>query len=197
MITSLSVIFALGTMGFWVFFTALSILFWVLLAFEKRGWATFGLIVAVAIIWIFGGVNPVTYAVRNPLNACIFVGAYIAGAVVNAVYKWWDKCTTEGNKYRTLRAEWMERTPGVIVLPLTPAQKEQFHRDVHRAVYISSRPKFKDNKVLITSWMIHWPWHLSLALVHDPIAWLFRQIRDHLKNLFDRISARAYKGIDD
>lgn len=186
----------LGTIGFWIFFTAITILFWALLAFEKRGWATFGLIVALGLVWLFGGVNPIAYAVSSPGSFSLMVGLYIAGGVVCATYKWWDKCTHAANQYKALRTEWMgERN--LVGNVLSAEQKEAFHRYDRKAFLLSSRPKVRENKALITSWMVHWPWYASWALLNDPITWIFRQIREHLTNLFDRISARAYRGIDE
>lgn len=185
---------AIGSFGFWLFLAAFTILFWICIETESPRWATTSMIGAFVALAYLGDFNLITFAKMHPLGFLGMVAAYLFGGVVYSIIKWWRYCKLAARKYRELETNWAEA--GHLNLPLTSVQKKSFFEYSWEAKELSSRPKARKNKSRILTWMIYWPFSATWTLINDPIVRFFKEAFARLSNVFDKISARAYKGIE-
>lgn len=186
-------IIALGTIGLWIFLCLFTILFWCLVENEKHGWATVSMVVAFVLFGFLGNFNVLDIARSHPLNFFLIILSYFVSGTVWSVAKWFFHVNKMARKYRDMREEWCIKN--YVNPPLTVEQLRMFHNYTGASRY-ATRPRAKQNKSMILTWMIYWPWSFVWTMINDPVVWFFKKIYRAMINLFDRISSRAYRDID-
>ena len=152
-------ILALGTIGFWIFLCAFTVLFWCLLENEKHGWATFSMALGLVAFSYLGSFNIVALAKTNPVAFLSLIVGYFAVGALWSVIKWWFHVTKMARRYKEMKSDWMagvnKTNPGTFIpgQALTAEQRDRFHRGSTASMY-ATRPRAKKNKSKIMTWMI-------------------------------------------
>lgn len=188
---------ALGTIGFWIFTIILTGIIWTLLEVDKPGWATFSMIVALTAFSFLGDFSIIDLVRNEPLKFVGLMGGYVIAGVLWSIAKWYFHVSSQARKYTEMKSNWMEICEIPPKTIINDQQRKDFFSANYGAVTISTRPKAKRNKGRILSWMMYWPWSASWTIINDPVVRLFKEIYAKLSTVFDKISAHAYKGIDD
>lgn len=182
---------ALGTVGFWVFFCVFTVLFWCLLENEKHGWASFSMLVGLAMFMWLGKVDMHSLELVPTLKLALL---YVACGTVWPLIKWYFHVNSQARKYKELRNKWA--TGANVAEPLSENNRKKFHDDVYSASALAKRPLAKNNKSKILAWGLYWPWSFTWTMINDPVVRLFKEIFYRLEFAFDKISKHAYKDID-
>jgi hypothetical protein len=164
MITSILEFFALGTFGFWVLCSLLSIVFIACIENENHWFPTCVLIALGAIYW-----KGLVALGLSWQGIAIGVVVYAAAGMVWSIYRWY--------RFVKEKAEDFRKRYGT---SLTDSQR----RDLKSEISVSS------NKALITGWIAYWPWSLVWNITGD----FFKTIYEQLQGVYQRIVDKALGG---
>lgn len=187
---------AFGSVGFWVFLVAFTILFWALLEVDKLGWATTSTVVALFLFSHFGNFDLMHVIRANPIIFVELVILHFLVGVLWATAKWFFHVRNRANKFRDGRNEWMRQRNIRRGTILDREQREQMFTDNYMLRGLAVRPKAKDNKARIFAWMVYWPWSMSWSIVNDPVIWIWKQLFVNVARTLDNIAKRLYRDID-
>ncbi len=200
-------LFVIGTLWFWLLLAAAAVVMAVCVAREAFGRATLTLVATLAVLTLFGDFNVLSWLRHHSVSFLIYLSVYLAAGTAWSVAKWWFfvrnlRAGYDEGKLRFLRENKVDGTA-------IPAElREGWRRNAHR--YMPDRlgrlapdisegvvPRARDYKGKIMSWMIYWPLSLIGTLIDDPIRKLFQAIFNAIQGAFQRISDRAFKGVED
>jgi len=204
-------IFAVGTLWFWLLVTVASILVLCCIEFEKGFFAFVTLVVTAVVLEKFGGLQILAHIKAHPLWVLGYVGAYFFLGTFWGVNKWWFFVRRQREKYDEARNLFEEDCKsgnyrvcyaGAEILPEEPEKaalvmKEEWAHCVEHgsydAVTFTYKPDPKKHKALIMSWMAYWPWSFFWTLLNDPIKRIFRGIIHRISGFMKRMSDRAFQ----
>lgn len=197
-------LFAIGSIGFWLLFSAISLLVIFAEEAERVGLALGGLIGAFVALALWGDFNVVKEAVENPaLVAVLFAGYFVAGAVWSVI-KWSfyvrdRRYRYEEDKMKFLRHHGVKgsKIPNVLLAAWKHRCEPAYTHDRHHPGTLAMVPQVHEHKARVMRWMMFWPWSVVWTIVNDPIKKLFKRIYRAIKSLLQHISDRTYRGIED
>jgi hypothetical protein len=164
MITSILEFFALGTFGFWLLCSLLSIVFIACIENENHWLPTVASIALAAIYWKGFVALGMTWQ-----GVAIGVLVYAVAGMVWSIYRWYRFVKEQAEDYRKRYGT-----------SLTDSQR----RDLKSDISVSS------NKALITGWIAYWPWSLVWNVTGD----FFKTIYEQLQGVYQRIVDKALGG---
>lgn len=204
-------LFALGSLGFWILLSVVCILLIAAVEYERPGWATLSLIATFSALAYFGDFNILTFAKENPLIATgCFVGYFVAGALW-ALGKWWFFLRARRENYNDTKAEFL-RQHGITgqqipdnLLKEWQEQTNWFIDNHHRRPTryakaqdtTSVAPRARDHKSRILTWMAYWPWSMFWTMINDFVKRVFKTIYEEIQVLFQKISDKVFAGVED
>ncbi|MBU1179759.1 hypothetical protein KJ885_02345 [Patescibacteria group bacterium] len=191
---------AVGGVLFWILLSVVCLLLIVAVEFERPGWATVSVIATFLLLGFFGDFNVWLAVKGNPLIALGFFFAYVVVGVLWSFGKWWFFVRNKRDEYeeckaRFLRDKGIENT-SVVPDNLKKEWSQQFGRYATRDYY-GGKPKARENKARILTWMIYWPWSMFWTLINDPIKRFFKFIYERLQKVYQKIADSVYKGVED
>jgi hypothetical protein len=168
-------LFAFGTLWFWLLIILTFILITTFVEKEEQSGtgATIILIISVFLIGIFGNFesfkNIFNYAVTNPWTVLGFFALYVVLGIVWSFFKWYFYLST-------IKEEVKEKKENCI----------KFYRQE-----IDISLSVNKNRVIV--WMSYWPFSIIWTLINDPIKKLYRYILHKISGLYQKISDRMFK----
>jgi hypothetical protein len=128
-------------------------------------------------------------------HSVYFAGSYIVVGLLWSWLKWWLFISKIAEKMKDSWQIFLKKN----ALPadtktLTPRQNEEW--DTHRS-YDLKKPLFSENKGKITIWVTYWPLSLVWSLLNDLIKKLIHQIVIRFRKIYEGISNKAFKDMDD
>jgi len=201
--------FVFGTIWFWLLLGAVTIVLFALIENDRFGWATFSLLLAAAVLHLFGDVNVFAFAREQPLTALLLAGGYAAAGTFWGLGKWFFFVQRERRRYEHQKAEFL-RSKGVSGNVVPPELKQAWRKECGGVTYqtvsddpdrcrkgvypVNMAPKASDHRGQIIGWMIYWPWSLVWTLINDPVVRLFKWIYRQIQGLLQKISDHAFRG---
>lgn len=164
MITSILEFFALGTFGFWLLCSILSVVFIACLENENQWFPTVVVLALGAIYW-----NPLAAIGLTWQSIGLGVLIYAAAGVLWSIYRWFRFVKSKADEFRRKYGS-----------SLTDSQR----RDLKSEISVSS------NKSLITGWIAYWPWSLVWNITGD----FFKTIYENLQGIYQKITDKALGG---
>ena len=161
MITSILEFFALGTFGFWLLCSLLSIVFIACLENESQWFPTVAVIAVTAIYW-----KPLAALGLTWQSIGLGILIYAAAGVAWSIYRWF--------RFVKFKADECRKTYGT---SLTESQRSSLKRDI----------SVSENKSRITGWIAYWPWSLVWNITGD----FFKTIYENLQGIYQKITDKA------
>ena len=149
---------------------------WVLLLFplvefEKSGFAFLTVIVGLALLQVFGGVDVTGTILRDPLSLILWVAAYLLVGIGYSLLRWNWYCSA-------WRRDYDATDPG-------------YQKDI----LWKNQPAAASSKNRIITWMMFWPWSAFWWFLSDFITEVFERIYRSFSSVYERIAQRHLKGI--
>lgn len=189
-------VFAIGSLGFWILLVALSAIVVAAMQFEKVIIATAGLVGAFTAMALWGDFNILAAIWAHPLIVVAVIAGYFVCGAAWAPTKWRFHVKECRYKYNDTKADFL-RDKGIESGSKIPDELLDEWKRYYRTGIQSKTPQARDNKSRILSWMTYWPWSLGWTLLNDPIRKLFRQIYRQMQSFLQGIADKAYAGVAD
>lgn len=191
-------VFALGAPGFWGLVLLETALLIVLIEWGKGGWATLSLVASLLALHFLGDLNVPGHVRQHPLVVPVAVLAYFALGTLWAIAKWWLYVRDQRARYDELRADFCHefKVEGAIPERLQQRWLERLQSAAARGRRVEVRPKARQHKGRILTWMSYWHWSLAWTTLNDPVRKLFRLIYHHIHDYLQEISDHAFKGVE-
>jgi hypothetical protein len=175
MISLLELLFAFGTLPFWITLALLMIVIWGFQEAERFGFAT---------VWLGGTIAALMFAnptllgsIRtHPTNLVVMALGYVVVGMVYSVGRWKLFLVDILGKARD--GETWKQGSTIYV---------KYHGD-----NIPIPPSVRSSKGRIIGWMAYWPWSGIWFLIHDPITRLYRVIYENLSAFLQGMSDRTF-----
>jgi hypothetical protein len=164
MITAILEFFALGTIGFWILCSLLSIVFIACIENETHWFPTCALIALGAIYW-----KPLVALGLAWQGLAIGALVYVVAGMIWSIYRWYRFVKETADKYRQQYGN-----------TLTDSNRSSLKSDIS----VSS------NKALITGWIAYWPWSLVWNITGD----FFKTAYEKLQKVYQGITDKALSG---
>lgn len=192
-------VFALGTFWFWVLLAVETVVIICLIEWGKGTFATLSLVATLLLLHFLGGVNLAGYVLEHPITVLTIALGYFAAGTVWAITKWWFHVHEQRARYDEARQQFsqLHGLAGSIPDKLRPQWVEFLEVQGSGRHRIEVRPRAREHKARILTWMTYWPWSLTWTVLNDPVRkaflYIYRQIQDHLQEISDR----AFRGVED
>lgn len=217
MIETLLTLFVFGSLGFWGLLALASLLIILALDDNQGTCATIIFVLAAVAFLICGNAGEVASKVTQHPYWTFFgaVGYYVIGAG-SGIAGWYLHVKEAVTRYKEEQTSWLhtrlklakdvpEYTSQIRVSlgtgTLHPDLKAEWKSWLKAMTRYNRRkyakPMAADNKGRIISWMQYWPWNAVRVLLKDPVRRLFNWTYTYLSRTLQRISDRAFVGIDD
>jgi len=197
-------IFAIGSIGFFLLWAAVSVVIVVAEDLERFGLAGLGLVAAFTVMALWGDFNVIEVARSNPLLIAELVGGYFVAGTVWAIIKWWFFVRDCRYRYEEDKAEFLtchgikgKKIPDELLAQWKRHCEIAYGYGRNRLGDLATAPQARHNKARIMRWMMFWPWSAVWTIINDPIKKLFKRIYRTIQGLLQAISDRAYRGVDD
>lgn len=184
---------------------ALFVLETVLTEVEHFGWATFSLIVTVALAQFFHLVDLLTFVRENTATFLGYVGLYVVCAIPWSFIKWFSFLRNYRDQFREYKGKFLT-SRDIPVTANVPAdlmpdfqrwlsQNYNYHRGDVNLVGLQElqRPRARNNKQRIVSWMAFWPFSLVGTLLNDPVRRLFTWLFTAFSSLYQRMADYVFR----
>lgn len=199
----LLLLFAFGTMGFWVLLALASCLLIGLLEFTKSGWATFTLFATLVILYWAGNFT-FHWIGEHPYLFALYILGYLVTGAGWAIFKWWRFVVNLVEKYNDRKSKFLkERRIREVVIP--DEFKAEWARHV-RDFYDRYQPYTvqvlndgivppdpNNHKEEIYLWITFWPWSMLWFVLDEPVRKTVRAIYRSIRNSLVRISEHAFQ----
>ena len=149
------------------------------------GWATILLTAVLVALHFFSDVDPLMYALKNPLVALACFGAYFVVGAVWSIVKWYFHVLGYRDRYEEYRARWL-KDHGAEDFS-NPALLADFKKS--KSFYM---PEASNNKKRIFTWIAYWPFSALWTVVNDPLKRLVYWIYARLGVLFNKITKTMF-----
>lgn len=192
-------LFAIGTLWFWVLLGIVTIVLFAAVEAERVGFATLAMIAFFGLLSWQGDFSLVGSAAEHPGLAVLAALGYLAVGALWSVGKWWFY--VKGLRRKLIDAkERFCRDNGIVWqgperTPIPDAKREDWERVIGYSGL--KKPSVGRNRWRIMSWMAYWPWSMTWTVINDPVRKIFRRIFDRLRAVYQRIADSAYKGFDE
>lgn len=173
---------ALGAWGFWLLTLGSAVIMSELLDKEAPGWATILAIVTVAILAVFGGINPIQGILHNPWETVLALAGYFALGAAWSLIKWYFFLLGVRRRMEDIRREhpgWDRKD--VAQLLRSPDVRGEFP------------PQVSDNKSRVIGWMVLWPASMVWTVINDPVRRACEEIYNRLGGVYQAISNRVFR----
>ena len=188
----------------WIFLVVLlclAVAATVLTEVERFGWATFLLIVGVAVAQLFHVADLFGWVKTHGVETVIYTLVYVGVGVAWSFVKWFSFLMAFRDKFRQYKASFLSGlTP-----PLNPEgqvpenmledfrnylnrQEQYSRRGAFADNLLSARPRAVNNKARIVSWMSLWPCSFIGTVLNDPVRRLFNLLFSWFKGLYQKMS---------
>ena len=177
-------LFVVGTLWFWLFMAVMFAVLVALTGSEKPGWALTAILLGAALV-------------HHPVTVILLVIGYFIGGVLNARYKW-GKVVFRKRQELNEEIERFLKARGVEGTTIPPELETEWfnHIGIHR--YHSDgilcyKPRLRDHKSQIITWIAYWPWSVFWTLLNDPLRWAFEEIYAMITGWFQSVADDAFK----
>lgn len=197
-------IFIIGSPFFFILVSVVFLLILAAIEYEKPGLASLSLLATFWCLGYWGDFNVISAARLYPVQAVFALVGYFLIGVLWTVGKWWFFVTGRRAKYDELKAQYIEEK---LNLPrdshrIPDDKKADLQTFIQRkgSYYggdITVRPKAREHKSRIMTWLTYWPWSMFWTLLSDPVKRIWKWSYDRLQTIFESISSRAYRGTEE
>ena len=190
----------------WLALGIFAVLTLVTVEYEKPGWCTVLIAIAVGFMQFYTAYHPVTFAIQYPLYAVTIVALYFAAGTGWIVLKWLSHVYSVRDRFNTIKQSIIDElktfkvsatnTTGYIAADgtLTADGVTLLYERAARRLGETNLPlKVNDHKGQLYMWWICWPLSLFWTVLNDPIKRLWWFIYNQIGGLLQGISDRAFK----
>lgn len=103
-----ALLFAAGTLWFWVLLTVATVVIIGCMELERGFWATTTLVITCALLNVFGDIPILKWAWQDPLTVLMYVGIYFTAAAIWGVWKWELFVRDQRHRYNEARAVFLQ-----------------------------------------------------------------------------------------
>jgi hypothetical protein len=161
MITSILEFFALGTLGFWILCSLISVIFIIALENENHWFPTCLTLAFAGIYWkALAGLALSWHAISLGILVYAVIG------IVWSMFRWFRYVKSTADTYRKEHGD-----------NLRASERSSLQREISATL----------NKSRITGWIAYWPWSMLWNLTGD----FFKMIYEALQGVYQKISDRA------
>jgi hypothetical protein len=191
-------LFVAGAPAFWALLVVETILLIALIELGKGALATLSFVAALLLLYFLGDTNVLGFALHHPLLLPLGAISYFAIGTCWAIAKWWLYVRDQRSGYDELRTDFCHehRLDGTIPERLQQAWLERLQASASRRRRIEIRPRARQHKGNILTWMAYWPWSLGWTILNDPVRNAFRFVYHHIHDYLQEISDHAFKGVE-
>lgn len=173
---------AFGAWGFWLLLVGSSVLMSELLDNDAPGWATILAVVTMAVLAVFGGVNPITWIMAHPWDTVLVLAGYFAAGAAWSLVKWYSYLLKIRRRMEAIRKE----------------HPDWANQDVTRLLRNSGiggtfPPEVSDHKSRVIGWMALWPASMLWTVINDPVRRACEEIYNRLGGVYQAISNRVFR----
>lgn len=184
---------------------------------ENLGWANFLFtLILVYCFWKFANFD--FKMLGSPEVILKWIGLYIVVGIVWAICKWYfflrniintvnqarEKYSHEFEEYKSNRKEHTDKSTFIWEKLYEKFSYRNHKVEIRRdnsiqgtkPVYKVVPPDASENKMLITTWMLHWPVSCVWTLINDPIKKLINHIFEMIKSIFQSMSNSMFKSLN-
>jgi hypothetical protein len=184
---------------------ALFILETILTEVEHFGWATTGLIVCLVLAQFFHLVDFIAFVRENTGVTLFYLGMYVVLGVAWSFAKWFSYLRNYRDQFREYKVKFLtsRKVPVTTNVPedMLPAFKDwlgstyRYHLgDVNlMGLQDLQRPKARENKQRIVSWMSLWPFSFVGTLLNDPVRRFFTWLFKAFSSLYQRMADWVFR----
>lgn len=191
--------FAIGSVGFWALLILETGLLIFLIEWGKGTFATLSLVGTLALFYFLGDINVFGFMVHHPITIGLGLIVYFAAGSAWAVAKWWLFVRHMRGRYDDLRADFCQEhgVDGPLPAELHTLWLERLESTSRRGRRIEVRPRARQHRGNIVTWMAYWPWSMAWTLLNDPVRQGFTIIYRHMHDYLQEISNNAFKGTEE
>jgi hypothetical protein len=184
---------------------ALFVLETILTEVEHFGWATVGLVLCVAAAQFFHFVDLLGFVKDNTGTALGYAGLYVVCAIPWSFIKWFSFLRNYRDQFREYKGKFLTSrsipTTASVPLDLLPDFKDWLNQNYNwrrgdvNLIGLQSleRPRARQNKSRIVSWMAFWPFSLVGTLLNDPVRRLFTWLFQAFSSLYQRMADYVFR----
>ena len=197
--------FLFGTVGFYI--VAALFIIWGFYLMEKE--SLFGIVVSMILFFLFmqflAKYNIVASVAYNPWRL-LWIPGYFAVGFGWSFIKWWLYVNKAADKFRDMKDKFLEQhgkeydSNKIYSQQTSSATGCNLKEEWDRYIQFKGEakpPLAKMNKGRITSWIIYWPFSFLWSLLNDIIKKIVRQLVTTFQKVYQFISDRAFKGLED
>ncbi len=216
MLEAFLALFVLGGFAFWALLAIASLLLILALENGRGSSATSVFLITLVILLSLGNANWLAWIGEHPFKFVLGIAGYLGTGVAYGVGKWWLYVRDTMARYLEVRNDWLHHKieslpdntedPGYksalqtgildsVVLEEWQKYLEQYYKmRPYKRSFV--KPLVAKNKGRIVSWMTYWPWSGLWTLVNDPVRRFFSWAYRNVSGTLQRMSDRAFDGID-
>lgn len=220
--SSLIGIFVVGSIGFWILLALAWVVVTALIEFERPWLAGLSLVATFVLVSWLGNFNLIAASRAHPLTAAVGLAAYFLAGAAWSVWKFYVYFKTKRDKYEELKRDFLDAKK-IKGSAIPTEMLREWYRWLHSRAHDSglrecldfsgggydadtgtgdlrcrfTRPRVRDNKKRILTWMLYWPWSLLWYAVNDPVRKAFEFLFNRLKAVYQWVLDRAFAGMDD
>ena len=112
----------------------------------------------------------ISYAIQNPGTVILILSGYVVLGLIWSLAKWYLYLTNLKSYYK--------------------------FKEIKVDGYRMNKFKASENKERILGWMMYWPMSISWTVINDPVRKIVMGIFNRFNGLFDRISDRITKDLE-
>ncbi len=180
-----------GGMLFWIFAGILGVIVLACVENEKATHATFTILGAFAVFWIWGDFNVLSWAANNILDFLIYLGSYIALGIIWMLVKWAIYVVIRKGEAAEFKARYC-KGKGIDPENMSRLERTEFIDEL-----ISYTSPYKDDvfppsamchKVSIIRWASYWPFSAFWTIFGRGLQHLWNFIYVQFSGLLQNIS---------
>lgn len=184
----------------WVFITllvTLIILELISTSKDKFLWNTILVILIIALIHV--NYHVLEHLLEHPLQWAFYIVGYIATGVIWSFIKWYSKIQTHVRKIKKIKKERGDEWNN-------PEFKNSIKSEISLYGYGNddytldeiikkSFPDLTEHKMIISNWIMYWPFSLVATLLDDPIRRLANYLFEVFSGVYAKIKSNAIESI--
>lgn len=197
-------VFAFGTVGFWVLLAVASCLLVGFLEFTNSVWATFTLFVTLVLLYWAGNFT-FLWISEHPYLFALYIAGYLVVGAGWAIFKWWRYVVNLVEKYNDHKIHFLKSRgikgtviPDELKADWARQTNDRYDRYMSSPIKVGSHgivpPDPNDHKEEIYLWITFWPWSVLWFVLDEPVRKTVRAIYRGIRNSLVRISEHAFRG---
>lgn len=171
-----------GAWGFWLLIVVSAIYLSELLDHDEPIWETVLAVVTMAILAVFGGINPIHWIMTYPWESVLFVAGYFVVGAVWSLIKWYFFLVQVRRRVQAIRQQFPDDTKDELVFRYKVSHGQS-----------EFPPQVTNNKSRIIGWMSLWPASMLWTVINDPVRRACEEIFDRLGGIYQAINNRVFK----